>query len=187
MLSTSVKDNLKALADWICVFIGTLGADRVKDVADRGDSTFDRNFFARKTVWVSGAIPFFVVGFSDKSCQPHDRRAAFVNDVLDLTECFSFIKFLAADNSAAGAAVILHRIELIGCQALGLVQDDVRNSDLANVVQLSRMFEIDHLLWGESKFTCNDRGVSAHADNVFSSKVVTQFGSPSETLDCFAS
>src|SRR5208282_1014348 len=90
----------------------------VKTVDDRKDACSDRNHFSSQAVWISAAIPLFVVG-------PNNGN----NWVRKLD---------AVENFRADDRMDLHSIEFFGREASGFGEDLLRNGELAYVVEHGR-------------------------------------------------
>src|SRR5205807_6114858 len=121
-------------------------AYRVKTIDDRHDSRGNGNLLAFKSVGIAAAIPLFMMMAYDR----HDRIR----------------KIYAAQNLSAHGCVDLHLFELGGSKSPGLVQDVIRNRQLADVVKQRACFEGGNLGVRESQHLSHPGRVNFYAPNV---------------------
>src|SRR5215218_2577528 len=66
-------DLVQRVLDRPYALVGTLGDERVEDVADRGDAPGERDRLAGEAGRIAGAVPVLVVRACDDLAELHDR------------------------------------------------------------------------------------------------------------------
>ena len=98
------------------VFVGAGVGEGIEDVCDCDDASGERDLFCFEAVWVTLAVPPFVVAQRDPFGELEDVGVAVRED------------------AGAVAGVLGHLCELDGCEEARLEQDVVGDAELADVV-----------------------------------------------------
>ncbi|MPN13026.1 hypothetical protein SDC9_160346 [bioreactor metagenome] len=138
---------------------------RVEDVGDGDDASFERNIGAAQAVRVAAAVPLLVVAESNDA-------GGFEQFVVVL-----------ADDLGTHHRVLVHDLPFFGVELAGFEQDGVGDADLADVVHRRRVEDDVGRFFPHAVRQGDQAGVVAHAQHVVAGFVVLEFGGAAEAPD----
>src|SRR5690242_6391730 len=100
-----------------------------------------------------------------------------------LPKLFPFALTHLLDDLATEQSMLLHSLEFFRCQLTWFQQDLIWNADLADVMQLSRLFQHADRGRIQSEGFADDAGVPAHLFNVPAGMVVAIFHCASQAMN----
>ena len=136
--------------------VWTVRDERVEAIHDRQNARADRNVFAAQARRVAGAVPVLVVRPDDR----HDRIGEVDR----------------GKNVRTQRHVRLHRVELLGREPAGLVENVLRDAQLAGVVEQRRGLDcLERSRIGDVKTLGEPHRVRLHTVNVIARHAVLGF------------
>ena len=165
MLAGLLVEVLQGFLDRYCVLVRADRNERIEDIGDGNNPSFERDVLAFELLRIAAAVPLFVVGEGD------DARG------------FEQLVVVLADDFGAHDWVLVHDVPFCGIEFPRFEQDGVGDADLADVVHRRGVENDVGGLFSKAVGDSDDAGVMAHAQHVVAGLVILEFGGPAKTAN----